>query len=86
MLSHISLYLHIRDISLQYHTAQKELNCCTLDIRCALHVVFLAIQATVCIQARVAFSNGKSCYIMFLFKSSVYRPSGTSLLKALFLV
>ena len=26
MLNHISLYLHIRDISLQYVTAQKELN------------------------------------------------------------
>ena len=71
---------------MQYHTAQKELNCCILDIRCALHIVLLVIPTTVCIQARVAFSNGK-IMLMFLFKSSVYRPSGTSLLKvALFLV
>ena len=30
MLSHISLYSDIRDISLQYLTAKKELNCCTV--------------------------------------------------------
>ena len=46
------------------------LNCCTFDVSCALHIVLFALQTTVGIKARVAFSNGKSCLCSYL--SAVY--------------
>ena len=89
MLSHISFYLHIRDISLQYVTAQKELNCCTLEIQHALHIV-LSVGDTAsdypAYVSKLRMLFPMENHVMFLFKSNVYRPPGTSLLKALFLI
>ena len=45
------------------HSCQSNvLNCCTLEIFFALHIVLLARQTTVCIYAWVAFSNRISCH------------------------
>ena len=79
MLSHISLYVHItfRDISLQYLSAQEELNY-------ALHIVLFVGDT----DYRMYLSSG--CFfqwkimLMFLFKSNVYRPSGTSAKRVVF--
>ena len=70
------------------HSCQSNvLNCCTIHIFCALHIVLLAIQTT----RRMYLSLGWLLFqwkimLMFLFKSSVYSPSGISLLKALFII
>ena len=67
------------------HSCQSNLlNCCTLDIFCALHIVLLVRQTTVCIYICLGCFFQWNIVLMFLFKSNVYRPSGTSLLKVLF--
>ena len=69
------------------HSCQSNaLNCCTDDIFCALHIVLLAIQTALYIYARVAFTNGISRLCSCLSPTELYRPSGRSLLKALFLI